>query len=88
MLTTGASRKAPTIPLLAILNSTPLETLFEKKAMEACIRLKRNGSWLPYGSTKGHWRVEKKVNRLKVTMEGNEMAPKWRAVKNLTRQAI
>lgn len=81
MMITGASKNVPTLPLLAIMDITPLEVLFERRALEAHIRLKRNGSWRGNWASGGHGRLEETAEALELEIEVEEISPRWRPVR-------
>lgn len=81
MMISGASRNVPTVPLLALLNLTPLEIIFEKKALEAFVRLKRNSVWKERGSVNGHCKIEELAKELELSLDIEDISPKWRPTK-------
>lgn len=78
MTVTGVSRSTPTLPLMALMNNLPWEVALERRAVEAHMRLKRNGAWKESRVCSGHGTIEKLAEELGLKLNLEDVAPKWR----------
>lgn len=78
MMIAGASRNAPSILLLALLNITPIEILMEKYAMSAMLRLRLNGVWKDRGAKEGHCKISRNLVVSQLHTDVSTISPRWR----------
>lgn len=81
MMISGASRNVSTIPLLALLNLTPLEIQMERRALLTMLRLQRNSAWLRNTANHGHATLLETARKLELDHESAGDVTHWRPLK-------
>lgn len=75
----GSLRSTPTIPLMSILNQTPLNLEIKRRAAESYLRLEDSGAWKSRDSSFGHTAIKKFSNKTLNSPVGSEHTSlKWR----------
>lgn len=75
----GSLRSTPTIPLMSILNLTPINLEIKRRAAECYLRLADSGAWKSRNSSYGHAAIQKFTENITNFNSGSESTSlKWR----------